>query len=227
MRDPHQGTLKLSHPNTSNPCSRDMNMDGCNSVAMPVDKGLHLRDGRVSALWRHKDIPSSHWVINLHGDVYTSDIGYINPIPFPSEQKPLHNATGTPLKGSWDIWKRTKEFRNHIQEGCKQLSQRISLRLPWGYCDANYAETHMTANQRVDTCSYSRACHFRGNLRSKLRSLYLTTEMELLCLRHCVPRGHLDQQILPGTPNVNKQSHTHTLGQTQELWCCSDNPVFS
>jgi len=51
-------------------------------------------------------------------------------------------------------------------------------------------------NQRVDTCSYSRGVPFRGNLEANF-GLFIYDRNGILCLRHCVPRGHLDQTNLP------------------------------
>src|SRR5882724_10294410 len=77
-------------------------------------------------------------------------------------------------KESLEIFEKNKRIGNHIQEGCKQLPLMDFVQPFHGVIVMQTMQkTHVTANQQVDTHSYSQVVPFRGNLRSRLQSLCL------------------------------------------------------
>jgi len=114
-------------------------MTDCNPVLTPIDKGAHLQDGKSV---NYESVRMYQALIGSLTYAATStrpDIGYITQF--------LSQANKDPRQRDWDAAKRVLRYlkgtRNagivYQRDPDEALTGRDHA-VPWGYCDANYAE---------------------------------------------------------------------------------------
>jgi len=114
-------------------------MDDCNPVATPVDKGSHLQEAESAIYENEKTYQALIGSLTYAAMSTHPDIGYITQF--------LSQANKNPMQHDWNAAKRVLRYL----KGTKNLGivyrrepdathNQHSPATTWGFCDANYAE---------------------------------------------------------------------------------------
>ena len=138
-RDSQQGTLKMSQGEYIDDLLRRFQMEECNPVATPIDKGSHLDKDTVS-YENDREYQALTGSLTYAATSTCPDISYITQF--------LSQSNKNPSQRDWNAGKRVLRYL----KGTRDLgivyrrtpkvseSSEGSHVTPWGYCDANYAE---------------------------------------------------------------------------------------
>src|SRR5882724_1070542 len=139
MRDPHNGTLKLSQPEYIKSILQRFDMTNCNPVVTPVDKGSHLQDGKKTAFENEKQYQALTGSLTYAAMSTRPDIGYITQY--------LSQSNKNPSERDWLAAKRVLRYLKGTKDTGIVYRREATMEgsnfghvTPWAFCDANYAE---------------------------------------------------------------------------------------